>query len=65
MIVELANAMPLDLPFVAYDHESPSHPLNAIKLVKQITTYRVSLDCHGLLHGNKTQGLRSPSSIRR
>ena len=36
MIVELANAMPLDLPFVTYDHESPSHRLNALKFVKKL-----------------------------
>jgi hypothetical protein len=36
MIVELANAMPLDLPFVTYDHESPSHRLNAVKFVKKL-----------------------------
>ncbi|KAL2038392.1 hypothetical protein N7G274_008731 [Stereocaulon virgatum] len=35
-IVELANAMPLDLPFVTYDHESPSHRLNAVKFVKKL-----------------------------
>ena len=35
MIVELANAMSLDLPFVTYDHESPSHRLNALKFVKK------------------------------
>ncbi len=36
MIVELANAMPLDLPFVTYHHESPSHRLNAVKFIKKL-----------------------------
>lgn len=36
MMVELANAMPLDLPFVTYDYESPSHPLNAVKFIKKL-----------------------------
>lgn len=36
MIVELAYTMPLDLPFVTYDHESPSHRLNAVKFVKKL-----------------------------
>ena len=36
MIVELANTLPLDLPFVTYDHESPSHRLNAVKFVKKL-----------------------------
>lgn len=36
MIVDLANAMPLDLPFVTYDHESPSHRLNALKFVEEL-----------------------------
>ena len=36
MIVELANTMPLDLPFVIYDHESPSHRLNALNFVTKL-----------------------------
>ena len=36
MIVELANAMPLDLPFVTYDHESPSHRFNTAKFGKKL-----------------------------
>ena len=36
MIVELANTLPLDLPFVTYDHESSSHRLNAFKFVKNL-----------------------------
>lgn len=36
MIVELANTLPLDLPFVTYNHESPSHRLNAVKFVKKL-----------------------------
>ena len=36
MIVELANAMPLDLPFVTYDHENQFHRLNAVNFMKQI-----------------------------
>lgn len=36
IIVELANAMSLDLPFVTYDHNSPSHRLNAVRFVKKL-----------------------------
>ena len=36
IIVELANAMPLDLPFVTYDHESHFHGLNASTFVKKL-----------------------------
>lgn len=36
MIVELANTLPLDLSFVTYSHESPSHRLNAVKFVKKL-----------------------------
>jgi len=35
-IVDLANAMSLDLPFMTYDHESQFHRLNAITFVKKI-----------------------------
>ena len=35
MIIGLANAMPLDIPFVTYDHESPFHRLNALKFFKK------------------------------
>ena len=34
-IVDLASAMPLDLPFMTYDHESQFHRLNAITFVKK------------------------------
>ena len=33
-IVDLARTMPLDLPFVTYDHESPFHRLNAVRFLK-------------------------------
>ena len=36
MIVELANAVPLDLPFVTYDHENQFHRLNAVNFMKKI-----------------------------
>ena len=35
-IIDLSNAMPLDLPFVTYDHDSPSHRLNAVRFVKEL-----------------------------
>lgn len=35
-IVDLANAMSLDLPFMTYDHESQFQRLNAITFVKKI-----------------------------
>lgn len=35
-IVDLANAMSLDLSFMTYDHESQFHRLNAIIFVKKI-----------------------------
>ena len=35
-IVELASAMPLDLPFVTYDHENQFHRPNAIIFMKKI-----------------------------
>ncbi len=42
MIVELANVMSLDLPFLIYDHESSSHRLNVVKFVKKLK----SIECH-------------------
>lgn len=36
IIVELANTLPLDLPFVTYDHESQFHRLNAVNFMKKI-----------------------------
>ena len=35
-IVELASTMPLDLPFVTYDHENQFHRLNAVNFMKKI-----------------------------
>ena len=40
MIIELSNALPLnalplDLLFVTYDHENPSHWLNAVEFIKR------------------------------
>ena len=35
-IVELADSMPLDLPFVTYDHGSSSHHLNAVEFVRKL-----------------------------
>jgi len=35
-IIDLSNAMPLDLPFVTYDHDSPFHRLNAVRFVKEL-----------------------------
>ena len=34
-IVGLASTMPLDLPFVTYDHENLLHRLNAVNFVKK------------------------------
>lgn len=65
MIVELANTLPLDLPFVTYSHEKSIPPAQCRQICKKVKTYRVSLDCHGLLPCNRVQGLRSSSSIRR
>ena len=36
MIVELANAMPLNLPFVTYHHEDQFNRLNAVKFMKKM-----------------------------
>ena len=35
-IVDLASTMPLDLPFVTYDHVNQFHRLNAVTFVKKI-----------------------------
>ena len=35
-IVKLADAMPLDLPFVIYDRESPFYRLNAVTFIKKL-----------------------------
>ena len=35
-IIELASTMPLDLPFVTYDHENQFHRLNAVNFMKEI-----------------------------
>jgi len=35
-IIDLLNAMPLDLLFVTYDYDSPSYRLNAVRFVKEL-----------------------------
>lgn len=43
-MINLVNAMPLDLPFVIRDHKSSPHRLRS-----KVTTYRITLDGHGSL----------------
>lgn len=39
-IIDLLNAMPLNLLFVTYNHESPSHRLNAVRFIKKLKPTR-------------------------
>lgn len=54
MIVELTNAMSLDLSFVTYYHKSSSHRLNVVKFIKNLKSieyYWISMTyCFAIEH---------------